>query len=329
MLFLKSFFILGLPFLIFNFFLLSNIPKIICLLTNCKFCLQEYKIEIINNNNQERISTIFLQIIKDFLKFFNYVSIDTSINEIILSDSNTMEIDTFAKGNKYKVNEFGYCKISEQARYCYCNENNGMDLFSILIRDIGIQIGLNSRKYINESKIIGDTTVFSYQVGLDMMSKYMRRQKKIKNDNESREYSKMVIILKLLIKINKMNYYSNIIDIILIIINLILITMLFISSIILIDKRYGKSLKILKVFIIGLIINRSLNMILKTANIYILREINNNNERMNMIKYSITIGSGFKLDCISYLILIIYCNLSFFVVIKAYAKREIFNNEDK
>ncbi|CCH62161.1 hypothetical protein TBLA_0G02210 [Henningerozyma blattae CBS 6284] len=111
-------------------------------------------------------------------------------------------VNTFNKNIEYRVNTFGYCKLREQEKnknitvknnkiiekeYCQQNNKYGMEIFGILIRDIGIQLGKNSVKYKENNKIIGDSLVLMSHLGIGSLNKFFK-----KDQNNKKIYSKLL-----------------------------------------------------------------------------------------------------------------------------------------
>lgn len=116
---------------------------------------------------------------REFLRLLSFLSIDMGwkSNDVIRFNnsygnndvySKEYLVDTFYRGNSFKVNYYGYCKLRKYKhmtkKVCYSNENNGMDIMTVLMRDIGIQFGELSLLDKNSSVKLGNSVVYTYKI---------------------------------------------------------------------------------------------------------------------------------------------------------------------
>lgn len=133
---------------------------------------------------------------REFIRLLSYLTIDmgwssndiTRFNETYGTNdiyADKYLIDTFHKGMCFKVNYNGYCKYSSNKyatkRKCYLNENNGMDIMTILMRDIGIQLGELSSLSQNDTLKLGNSVVYTYKLATRSLFHFIRKD--YKEDN--------------------------------------------------------------------------------------------------------------------------------------------------
>lgn len=116
--------------------------------------------------------------IKEFLKLLSYLAIDMGWSKDLTDTDIYKEeklVDTFDSENVYKVNYVGYCKKRYGERlYCIQNWDSGMDVLGILVRDIGIQLGMLSMSHQNETRLLGDSMVLTYHLSLSSLRRFLR-----------------------------------------------------------------------------------------------------------------------------------------------------------
>lgn len=157
------------------------------------YCTPQFKFELMDDSTlgQELINSA-----REFLRLLSYLTIDMgwTSNDIIkynqtygTDDIYAEEhlVNTFHKGNYFKVNYNGYCKYSKNKyitkKKCYSNENNGMDIITVLMRDIGIQLGELSSLNKNETLKLGNSVVYTYKLATRSLFHFIRKDHKEDN----------------------------------------------------------------------------------------------------------------------------------------------------
>lgn len=117
-----------------------------------------------------------LSSISEGLKMISYLAKDLSVtlndNNNILNDINYIDtIDTFSENYIYKFNAIQYCKYNIANTTTECVSTNGLDIFTSLVTDIGLQLG-NVSKAEDPSKLANSlvTTYSNLVDSLDEMN---------------------------------------------------------------------------------------------------------------------------------------------------------------
>lgn len=148
-------------------------------------CTSQFMFSLMDDSTlgQELINTA-----REFLRLLSYLTLDMgwTPNDIIrfndTFDANDMYadehlIDTFHRGNTFKVNYHGYCKYTKNKyitkRQCYSNGNNGMDIMTVLMRDIGIQLGGLSSLETKDSLKLGNSVVSTYKLATESLFNFI------------------------------------------------------------------------------------------------------------------------------------------------------------
>lgn len=77
----------------------------------------------------------------------NSSGIDSFVDQILGSITNVLEskglldvIDTLSTSNVFEFNHNGYCRVNKDKKTKFCTFSKGLDIFSVLIQDIGYQL---------------------------------------------------------------------------------------------------------------------------------------------------------------------------------------------
>ncbi|KAK6456633.1 uncharacterized protein RJT20DRAFT_78579, partial [Scheffersomyces xylosifermentans] len=121
-----------------------------------------------------------LSSLQEGLKMISYVAKDLSVtlnnNDLRDSKIDYMDvIDTFSNHNEYKFSFGGYCRMNSVTGVESCSDCNGIDIFSCLIKDIGLQLGSISK--VEDPKVIGTSFVITYSSSLSSLETLYRRGK--------------------------------------------------------------------------------------------------------------------------------------------------------
>lgn len=156
--------------------LLLYIPIFSCRNTGSSpVCVEQFRFSITGSS---AITEEFINSVKEVLKLISYLAIDMGWSTRMTDSDIYREenlVDTFDAENVYSVNHFGYCKKKHNSiLYCARNGHSGMDVLGILVRDIGIQLGMLSISHQNETRMVGDSLVLTYHLGLTSLKKFLK-----------------------------------------------------------------------------------------------------------------------------------------------------------
>ncbi|AMD22077.1 HGL263Wp [Eremothecium sinecaudum] len=166
-----------------KWFMLLALSLAICLLHlpnySCTYsrdlpiCTPQFSFQLTNTTPT---ATLFLSTVKEVSMLLSYVAIDLgwNVNFPKPDDYDTSNlVNTFDPSNKYHVNLFGYCKwqpLSSKATW-YCMDNpNGLDILSMIVRDLGAQLGVLSH---SNTKILSDSLWILYRSMFDSFYKFV------------------------------------------------------------------------------------------------------------------------------------------------------------
>ncbi|CCE91673.1 Sma2p TDEL_0D00890 [Torulaspora delbrueckii] len=324
--------------------LLLYIPNFSC--RGSSACLDQFNFSIIGSSS---VTQDFINSIKEFLKLLSYLAIDMGWSRD-LTDSDIYReeklVDTFDSENVYKVNYFGYCKKRHGERlYCVQNWGSGMDVLGILVRDIGIQLGMLSASHQNDTRLLGDSMVLTYHLALSSLRRFLRGDQgnalsklviskddyaSSKSDAKTSRYSKGVDMAYLLKVANKFLLLIELCE--------LSTSLLFLTAVICFGIALSMGIKlriiplVLKIMISAL---ASLATITFTGTIIYflaLRSLQPSKDplqsstKWDIIK--INLGPGFIIGCIRYAIQIILIPLAFLIA-RHYSAREKETKEAK
>lgn len=153
--------------LVLNFLVMILIPLFVLDLTtvtSCRegslMCFPQYKLHIVENTPKARSTLLSLRL---GLKMISFMAGDMGISEMVSSDAT---IDTFSSQNVFSLNNRGFCRMNTETGDDYCVDANGLDVFSSLVTDIGIQLGnINPQQ---DSKAMGKSLDKSITLIVDL-----------------------------------------------------------------------------------------------------------------------------------------------------------------
>ncbi|EDO16611.1 hypothetical protein Kpol_520p34 [Vanderwaltozyma polyspora DSM 70294] len=177
MIFLKRFIVWTFLFIVTLIQLLLYLPDFSCISKNggLPICTSQFNFAIVDSSH---ITHDFITSIRELLRLLSYLTIDMGWSSGLpapdaYNDENL--VDTFHLNNIYKVNYFGYCKKNgKQKEYCTSNHSSGMDILALLVRDVGIQLGKLSSAYENNTEILGESLVFTYELSLSSLHTFIK-----------------------------------------------------------------------------------------------------------------------------------------------------------
>ncbi|KAG2733083.1 hypothetical protein G9P44_004073 [Scheffersomyces stipitis] len=109
--------------------------------------------------------------IREGLRMLSYVAIDLGVNNNLLNNKNLNYdhvIDTLSNSNNiFKFGYNGYCRYDSATKEQICSKCNGLDIFSCLVKDIGIQLGKVSNS--NSPDLIGESLCTVYHESMSSM----------------------------------------------------------------------------------------------------------------------------------------------------------------
>ena len=109
-----------------------------------------------------------LSSISEGLKMISYLVKDLSVNNNILNDINYIDtIDTFSDNYIYQFNAIQYCKYNTVNTTTECVSTNGLDIFTSLVTDIGLQLGNVSKA--EDPRKIATSLVTTYSNLIDSL----------------------------------------------------------------------------------------------------------------------------------------------------------------
>lgn len=168
------------------------------------------------------------------MRLISYLTIDMGwSNELtdpsVYEDENL--VDTFQPDKVFELNYFGFCKRSNRSKiYCTSNQNYGMDVLEVLVRDVGIQLGNISTTRSNETKKFGDSLVLTYRLALTSIRDFLKHDKhsgnalskaligtpdpNVKDQSPTKNYSKGVNLAYILMVFNGMVFYLAVLELI-------------------------------------------------------------------------------------------------------------------
>ena len=110
-------------------------------------------------------------------------------NELISPDVYDRKnlIDTFDSGNTYDINYFGFCKTTvatdgDNNVFCSSSARSGMDIPSILVKDIGVKLGTLSTAYVNSTESLGNSLLLTYHLAIASLRNLIRNDLKTGDD---------------------------------------------------------------------------------------------------------------------------------------------------
>ena len=140
---------------------------------------------------------------REFLRLLSVLTLDMgwTVNDIIKNNNSYRNnnsywedqlVDTLHRRSSFKVNYHGYCNIRKYKhmtkKVCYSNENNGMDIMTVLMRDMGIQYGKLLSLDMNNTIKLGNSVVYTYKIATSSLFHF------IKNDQrEDNIFSKTIL----------------------------------------------------------------------------------------------------------------------------------------
>lgn len=316
MLIIKRFVLWTFLFFLATTQLLLYLPDFSCSVSvGLPLCTPQYHISIITGT---RATQDFVASVRQFLKLISYLAIDMGWSKYltdsqIYNDENL--VDTFDANNVFRVNFYGYCKSTEGKRtYCVSNGDNGMDFIGILIRDVGIQLGKLSPQYEVNSKVLGDSLVFTYHLALSSMRKFLKSNsyrdnafsKILFEDNQNylENYLKGVKLAFTLAMANKAMFYTHLVEIILS--GVFVLSILLFGFVLIFGKQHRVVPTILKLCSCSLFAAATISYISTIsylASLKLLEPTDLMDEELNNWGLlNTTVGSGFIISCFRYIV---------------------------
>lgn len=145
-------------------------------------CTPQFTFNVIESTS---LSKELVSSIREFLKLLSFLAIDMGWNPHMdtarLYDDQNL-VDTFNTENLYKVNYYGSCKYKDGAKVnCFYNEHYGMDIMTVLIRDIGLQLGNLTNTERAQTVLLGNSVVYTYKLTMRTLYDFIMHDKKEEN----------------------------------------------------------------------------------------------------------------------------------------------------
>ncbi|QEU62017.1 Sma2 [Kluyveromyces lactis] len=146
---------------------------------NLPICMPQY---VFHFKDDTPTSKVLFSTVKEFFSLLSFFTLDFNwgidLSELQDRYNQSNLINIFHPSNTYYVNAFGYCKQQSQDEKLnhYCIDNtNGLNIISVLIRDLGFQFGVLSETNV---KITGDSFWIIYQTLLNSFNKFLEDDKR-------------------------------------------------------------------------------------------------------------------------------------------------------
>ena len=168
--------------------LLLYLPNLTCNPEiNLPICTPQFSVSL---SGSSTVSREFLGSIREFLRLLSYLTIDMGwSNELISPDVYDRRnlIDTFDSGNTYDINYFGFCKTTaatdgDNNIFCSSSARSGMDIPSILVKDIGVKLGTLSTAYVNSTESLGNSLLLTYHLAIASLRNLIRNDLRTGDD---------------------------------------------------------------------------------------------------------------------------------------------------
>lgn len=137
-------------------------------------CMPQY---VFHFKDDTPTSKVLFSTIKEFFSLLSFFTLDFNwdidLNQLEDRYNQSNLINIFHPSNKYEANVFGYCKRQKNDKKIdhYCIDNtNGLNIISILVRDLGFQFGVLSQ---NNVKITSDSFWIIYQTLVTSLDRFL------------------------------------------------------------------------------------------------------------------------------------------------------------
>lgn len=147
------------------------LPLFTCILSE-GMCIPQISIQL---SDSAPLSKSALSTVRELFKVLSYVAMDfgDTKGEIDMLNTkfedyyNNSVIDTFSEDTVYRLNFWGYCRMSPRDEGYFCMKSYGFDLLGIFVRDAGVQFAELTNTNVN---IMGDSFAIAYELAIGGMS---------------------------------------------------------------------------------------------------------------------------------------------------------------
>ncbi|CAR26630.1 hypothetical protein ZYGR_0H04480 [Zygosaccharomyces rouxii] len=307
---------------------LLYLPNFTCTVsTGVPLCAAQFNFSIVGTST---ITKDFIDSIREFLRLISYLALDMgrvgATDPKIYNEENL--VDTFDPDNVYKVNFFGYCKKSGYHRaYCVQNGDSGMDVLSILVRDVGIQLSKLSSSPANNTKVLGDSLVLTYHLSLSSLRRFLKGDRRNSNafskillgaqdtgtdDDRADKFGKGVDIAYVLKVFNKILFFWQVGEFASSFV--CLITVIVFGLVLMFGKRHRSLPLMLKCSSSILIIVATVTLLGNTVYFLFLKLLEPSHDYSQTPDWAllqVTIGSGFVICCARYMLQLLFLPVTF------------------
>lgn len=325
---------------------LLYLPNFTCTVsTGVPLCTAQFNFSVVGTS---AITRDFIDSIREFLKLISYLALDMgwagATDSKIYNEENL--VDTFDPDNIYKVNFFGYCKKNGYRRvYCVQNGDSGMDILSVLVRDVGIQLAKLSSSPANNTKVLGDSLVLTYHLSLSSLRRFLKGDRRNSNafsriligaqdtgadDDRAEQFGKGVDIAHVLKIFNKILFFWQIAELATSFI--CLITVIAFGVALTFGKKHRLLPTILKFSSSILVIVASLTLlgnILYFLFLKLLEPSQDNSQTSDWALLKVTIGSGFVICCGRFMLQSLFLPITFLTANHYSIKDSKTNSDDQ
>lgn len=307
---------------------LLYLPNFSCMVsTGVPLCTAQFNFSIVGTSN---ITRDFIDSIREFLRLISYLALDMgwvgATDPKFYNEENL--VDTFDPDNVYKVNFFGYCKKNGYHRaYCVQNGNSGMDILSVLVRDVGIQLAKLSSFPANNTKVLGESLVLTYHLSLSSLRRFLKGDSRNSNafskillgaqdtgmdDDRANKFGKGVDIAYVLKVFNKILFFWQVGEFASSFVCLAIV--LGFGLVLTFGKKHQLLPVMLKCSSSILIIAASLTLLGNTIyflSLKLLEPSHDYSQASDWALLQVTIGSGFIICCARYLLQLLFLPVTF------------------
>lgn len=307
---------------------LLYLPNFSCTVsTGVPLCAAQFHFSIVGTST---ITRDFINSIREFLRLISYLALDMgwkgAADPKVYSEENL--VDTFDPENVFKVNFFGYCKKNGYRRdYCVQNGDSGMDVLSVLVRDVGIQLAKLTSSPANNTKVLGDSLVLTYHLSLSSLRRFLKGNRRNSNsfskilfgaqdtdmdDDRADQYGKGVDIAYALKVFNKILFFWQVGEFASSFV--CLVTVIAFGLVLTFGKRHRSLPILLKCSSSVLVAAATLTLVSDTVYFLFLKLLEPSHDHSQISDWAllqVTIGSGFVIGCARYMLQLFFLPITF------------------
>ena len=331
--------------------LLLYLPNLTCNPDiNLPICTPQFSISL---SGSSTVSREFLGSIREFLRLLSYLTIDMGwSNELISPDVYDRKnlIDTFDSGNTYDINYFGFCKTTvatdgDNNVFCSSSARSGMDIPSILVKDIGVKLGTLSTAYVNSTESLGNSLLLTYHLAIASLRNLIRNDLKTGDDTvlslligtalkggdgdgngsrsdgamdtESSKYVRGIELAYMLMRFNSIMLQFLIYEMVTGMISTVLTALL--GVLLLVNLKIRLFILILRITAVVFFAISTVSFLATVLYLAVLKSLEPGTETPDLQTWGlleVTVGTGFIVTCIRYMIQCVVLVLTFLSTLK-------------